>query len=246
MGKFIGKITVAVALAGGLAVTSVGTAYAAGSISTAQPSASSGSPSTGQGLAAIKARAAAAVSLRLSALNRAIPAVESDKWISASDQPTLLATLNSDVSGLTALGSRIQSDTTSGVALSDYRTIFTDYRVFALALPQARFAAACDDITGGVLPRLQDAQSKLQSLLSGVDSGKDSSGVQAAMADLGSQISAISSATSDLAATVLGYTPSDYDADPGILAGPKSTLLSSRADVKAARDDIATVVAALR
>lgn len=239
MRKFVGRMTVTVALASGLAVTTAGAAFAANSSSSGSP------PTTQPGLAAIKAKAAAAISLRLSALNVAIPAVESNKWISSADEDTLLTTLNGDVSGLTALGSKIQSDTTATQAMSDYRTVFTSYRVFALALPQVRFAAACDDITNAILHRLNDAQSKLQSLLSGVDSSEDTPAVQAAMSDLANQISSITTATSGLSATVLAYTPADYDANPAILSGPKSTLLSARADVQTARGDIETVVEAL-
>jgi len=241
MSSFVGKITVTAALVGGLAVASGGAAYGADGSSTTSPPAGQG-----QTLAAIKAKAATAITVRLSDLNAAIPKVQGNKWITASDKTTLLGTLNGDVSGLTALGTKIQSDTTLSQAAADYRTIFTGYRVFALALPQVRFAAACDDITGGVLPRLNDAQPKLESLLSGVDSSKNSSAVQAAMADLANQISAITTATSGLAATVLGYTPADYDANHAILTGPRTTLLGARADVHKAREDVRTVVGALR
>jgi hypothetical protein len=239
MRSYVGRITLTGVLVGGLVVASAGAAY--GADTSSPPSAIQGA-----GLAAIQARAAAAINLRLAVLNIAIPKVQGDKWITSADKTTLVGTMNGDVTGLTALGAKIQSDTIVTVAKTDYQTIFTGYRVFALAVPQARFAAASDDITDGVLPRLNDAQSKLAALLSGVDSSKNSPAVQAAMADLAHQIDAITNATSGRSTTVLGYTPLEYDANHAILTGPRATLLGARSDVEQARNDIATVVASLK
>jgi hypothetical protein len=197
-------------------------------------------------LGGIKQRAAAAISVRLNSLSRAIPAVNSNKWLTATDRSTLVNTLTADQSGLTALQPKIQADTTVAQARLDYQSIFLDYRVYALALPQVRLAAAADDITGGVLPRLTDAQSRLTSLLSGSGSGKDSPAVQAAMSDLAAKIQAITSATSGLSASLLALTPSQYDANHTVLAGPRETILAARADIVAARADVMTVVGALK
>jgi hypothetical protein len=221
------------ALAGCAAVGLATPAWAAGS-------------SGGATLAGIKAGAATAIAARLTSLSTAIPAVSNNKWLTATDKSTLLNTLNGDQSGLTALGPKIQADTTVAQARSDYQSIFLDYRVYALALPQVRLAAAADDITGGVVPRLTDAQSRLEALLSGADSSKDTAAVQAAMSDLAAKIQAITSATSGLSASLLALTPAEYDANHTVLAGPRETILSARADIVAARADVMTVIGALK
>jgi hypothetical protein len=197
-------------------------------------------------LSGIKQRAAAAISARLTSLGTAIPGVNTNKWLTATDKSILLTTLTADQSGLTALEPKIQADTTVAQARTDYQSIFLDYRVYALALPQVRLAAAADDLTGGVLPRLTDAQSRLTSLLTGADSGKNTPAVQAAMSDLAAKIQAITSATSGLSAGLLALTPSQYDADHTVLAGPREAILSARADVVAARADVMTVAGALK
>lgn len=202
--------------------------------------------SSGATLSAVKARAAAAISARQSALNAGISAVNANKWLTSMDKATILGTFNADLSGLTALGPKIQADTTVTPARADYRTIFTSYRVFALALPQARLAAASDDITTGVLTRLNDANTRLKNLLAGPDSAKNTPQVQAAMADLAAQIQAVTAATSGFSSGVLALTPAQYDANHAILAGPRSTLLTARADIAKARGDIKTVVQAIK
>lgn len=207
------------------------------------PSTASGSSSA---LAAIKTKAASAISVRESALQVAVSVVNANKYLTSGDRAHILTTLNSDIDGLNSLAPVIQADTTVAKATTDFRSIFTQYRVFALALPQARFAAAADALTGTVLPRLTDAQSRLQALLSGPDAGKNTTSVQAAMSDLGAQISAITSATDGLSSTVLAFTPAQWDANHALLAPSRSHLVSARADARKARGDIRTVRQAIR
>jgi hypothetical protein len=204
---------------------------------------SAGSPAH---LAAIKARAAAAISRRLASLNQTIPQVTANSVITAADKATLLATLNGDVSGLTTLGQKIAADTTVAAATTDYQEIFLGYRVYALALPQVLYAEAADAITSTVLPRLRDADTTLAALLAGVDSGKDTPAVQAAMTDLGQQIAAATTATNGISATVLAFTPAQWDANHALLHGPRQTLAGATKNVAKAKTDIVTVLDALQ
>ncbi len=197
-------------------------------------------------LSAIQAKAAGAIAARLASLNTAIPDVTANTVITAADKSTLLATLSHDVAGLTALRATIAGDTTAKQAGIDAATIYTSYRVYALALPQVRYAEAADDLTGGVLPRLTDAQTKLAALLAGADSSKNTPSVQATMTDLGAKLAAAASITNGLSASVLADTPAQYDANHALLSAPRQSLASAEADATAARADIATVLAALK
>jgi len=244
----ITKATAGLSTAAVVLVGLAGTALA----DTGSPAVSSASPTAtptaphGKSLAAIQAAAAAAIAKRLASLSVSINDVNNNTEITPADKTTLLATLNGDVTGLTALGVTIAGDTTAKQAASDYSTIFTSYRVYALALPQVRFAAAADDMTVTVLPKLTDAQTKLAALLAGVDSGKNTPQVQAWMADLATQITAIGTETNGLSATVLAYTPAQYDANHALLAPARASLAISRDDIKTARSDVANVMKALK
>ena len=241
MSRTLRRALVATAAAVGLSGSVAGTAFAdSTSTSTAVPAAGSGR------LVLIQQRAKAAIDTRLSALHLAITAVNSNLLIDASDRVTLSGTLNGDIAGLTALGQKIQADTTAAQARADYQTIFSGYRVFALALPQVRYATACDDITAGAWPRLTDAENRLATLLAGPDKSKDSSSVQATMQDLAKQLENITSSTSGLSAGVLALTPAQWNANHAILAGPRQTLQTVRGDVRSARGDVASVVTAIK
>jgi hypothetical protein len=204
--------------------------------------AAAANPTTG--LVAVQAKASADITLRLAALNRAVPQVNANAVITAADKSTLLSTLHADVSGLTALGGRIAADTTTVAAQADAKTIFTTYRVFALAIPQVAYAAAADDVTGAELPPLVNSRQALTAVLKAVPA-KNTPAVQAAMADLAKQIATISSSTDGLSGTVLAFTPAQYDADHDLLSGPRKTLATAQADVIVAKNDVVTVTGTL-
>ena len=217
-------------------VTGVGTALAG----------SANAATSTTGLSDIKSKAAAAISARLSSLSTAQTAINNNKWLTPTDKSSAFQIVSNDTSGLTALGQKIQNDTTVTQALADYNTIFTGYRVYLLALPQIRLAAASDDLSTGVVPRLTDAQTRLQNLLNGKYKDKDSATVQAAMADLAKQIQAITQETNGLSATVLAFTPQQYDSNTSILSPARTAISTARSDARAARQDIRTVREALR
>jgi hypothetical protein len=236
-----------VAATAGAALADTGTPAPVTSPVTSPPASPSTSvPAThGKGLTAIQTKAAADIARRLASLNVALTSVGANTFITAADRSTLQGILNNDVTGLTALGQTIAADTTAAKAATDAATIFTTYRVYALALPQVRYAEAADDMTGTVVPKLQAAQTSLVALLA-ADPSKNTAAVQASMADLASKIAAVIGDTSNLSATVLAYTPAQYDANHALLANSRAALADARIDAKAARADIVAVTKAVQ
>jgi len=226
-----------------LPTTLLAGAMTVGCIALAGGTASAVTPTTG--LSAVQAKAAADITARQNALSGAIKKVQANAIITAADKSTLLTTLNADASGLTALGSKIAGDTTTAQAQADARTIFTTYRVYALAMPQVAYAAAADDITGAELPALVAAQQALSAALA-LQPSKNTGTVASAMADLARQIATVTATTTGLSATVLAFTPAQYNADHALLSGPRATLVAAQADVVTAKNDIVTVTGALQ
>ncbi len=231
-----GVVALAVAAMGALA----GAAPGAVALSRGAPAAV---PAT---LPAIQAAAASAITLRDSALTAAVAAVNANTSLGDADRTNILATLNGALTNVNAVGAAVQADTAVPNASADYTAIFLNFRVFALVIPQARLAAAAYDLTDTVLPSLQDAQSRLSSLLSGPEQAKSSAAVQTAMADLAKQLAAISSATNGLAAQVLSYKAGDWNGDSTILASARASLISARTSAAQAAADVNTVVGALQ
>jgi hypothetical protein len=85
-----------------------------------------------------------------------------------ADQATLTNLLQADVNGLSELDQRIQADTSAAHARADARTIFTGYRLYALASAAAAVRAAQDQ-----LAQVDTGMSSLDSSLSAADQARN-------------------------------------------------------------------------
>ena len=188
-------------------------------------------------LAKIQAAAKAAIDQRLTSLNQVITVLNGTTWL-GSDQATLVGKAQSDISGLTALEATIQADTTVQQAKTDFQTIFTGFRVYALVVPVDRMVVAADGITNSVVPKLTALETKW--------AGLNDQSIAALLSDMTAQTQAANTAVSGLAATLEGYSPAQWNADHALLSGPRSTLATARHDLEKARQDATQIVAILR
>jgi hypothetical protein len=203
-------------------------------------------PTGGKTLAAIQANAKVKTSARIGSLNTAIAKITAAPDISSSDRATILATLNGDVAGMNTVEAKIAADTTVATAAADYKTIFTGYRVYAVAIPQSRLAAAADRMTSTTVPKLTDAQSKLAAALAGPDASKSTPALLADLADMSTQITAASNVLNGVAAQSLAVTPSDYNSNHAVMGPIRSAVQTAIADLKKASADGKTVLAAIK
>jgi hypothetical protein len=203
-------------------------------------------PSAGKSLSAIQAEAKIKTTARIGSLGTAIAKVNAAKDISSSDRATILATLNGDVEGMNTVEAKIAADATVATAAADYKTIFTTYRVYAVAIPQSRLAAAADRMTSTSIPRLTDAQSKLAAALAGPDASKSTPELQADLADMSAQIASATSALNGVAAEALAVTPSAFNSNHSVLQPVRSAVKAAIADLKKAAADGKTVLAAIK
>lgn len=238
MNKIITGGFAAAALVGGLAfavAAPAGAAELTGGSSTTAP----------KSLADIQAAAAKATSDRITALGKGITKITANTCVSDADKSTILGTFNADVTAMQGLATTIAADTDATKAATDYRSIFEGYRVDAVALPQAHYAAAADCISSKTLPALISAQTKLTAALT-KHPDKSTAAVQADMADLATQIAAAQAAVNGVSSSALAVTPSDYNSNKTVLSSEKSSLATALAAVKAAHTDAKSVLAALK
>jgi hypothetical protein len=200
----------------------------------------------GTTLAAIQASAKTKTSDRITSLNSAIATVNSAKDVSDADRATILAVLNNDLAGMSTVEAKIAADTTVATASADYKTIFTGYRVYAVAIPQARLAEAADRLTSTTIPRLTDAQTKLTAALNGPDASKSTPALQADLTDMQSQISSASSVLNGVSAESLAVTPADYNSNSAVMHPIRGAVTTAIADLGKASADAKTVLAAIQ
>ena len=197
-------------------------------------------------LADIQAAGAKQASARAASLTAAISKVTANTYLSTPDRATILSILNGDLSGMNATAAAIAADTSVTQAAIDVKSIFTTYRVYAVALPQARFAAAADGLEASALPKLTAAEHKLSAALAGKYASKSTPALQSDLADMTTQIGAANRALSGLAAAALAVTPAAYNANQAVLKPFRQSLTTATTAVKQARADAKTVLAALQ
>ena len=173
----------------------------------------SGSNAVPATLAGIKAKAHTDITERVARLNAAIAKVNAAKGL-GSGQATLVAYLGTDITPLQQLDTTIQGDTTVQQAAQDFSTIFSCYRVYLLVLPASRIAADADRATTTAIPALTADASKAQ----GHVNPQNQAQLQPLIDDLKTQIGTATNATNGLAATVLAFTPAQWDANHALLS----------------------------
>jgi hypothetical protein len=198
-------------------------------------------PATAQTLSGIQAKASAALSLRVGDLNAAISKVNGDDRL-GSASGALAAYLEADVAPLQALGQKIAGDTTEAAAAADYSTIFTNFRVLALVLPAGHLGGSSDGLQVTTIPKLAALATKVASRVTTTNA----SVLQPLIDDLNLQITTASNNTSGVTATVLAYTPAQWNANHDLLVPARRSIQAAQVDIDKAHADLKQIDADLK
>ena len=228
----------AVALASGATLGAVaGTAGGA----TPGSSGNSGASAVPATLAGIKTKATTDITDRVNDLNAAIAKVNAAKGLGAS-QATLVSYLGTDSAPLQQLNQTIQGDSTLQQAAHDFGTIFSDYRVYRLVLPAAHIAADAAHAATSAIPNLTADAAKA---LGRVNAANQAT-LQPLVDDLNSQISTATNATDGVAATVLAFTPAQWNGDNALLNASTSSDQTASGALEKGRADVTQIVQDLK
>lgn len=197
-------------------------------------------------LPAIQAAGARATGDRIAAVNRTIPGLTRNDCMSDANQSRALGTLNGALAGMEELRDQIATAADASTAASLYRSVFEDWRVYAVSIPQSLYAASADCLEETAIPALLAAQSKLETALAGPFAGAVTPEIEADMADLAAQIAVAQDSVTGAAATALAVTPADYNANPAVLYDVKVDTTTATSAARLARQTAQRVVEALR
>jgi hypothetical protein len=225
----------------GSAVLATATAACVAGAGVAGAAGNSGSATVPTTLAGIKSKAATEIDRRVHDLTAAVARANQAKGL-GSGQDALVAYLGADIGPLTQLNQKIQVDATVQQARQDFGTMFTGFRVYALVLPAGRIAGDADRATATRIPALTADATKAQQR---VNPGNHAV-LQPLVDDLDAQVATASGATNGLAATVLAYTPAQWNADHGLLSSAHAADDTTEAALRKGRADILAIRAVLR
>jgi ATP-dependent protease HslVU (ClpYQ) ATPase subunit len=229
-------------LASVLSISSVGLASAA----TTNSASSATSTTSTQHLQTIISKGDQEITRRLTSLSTLSSKINAATKLTATDKTTLSNEVSSEISELTSLKTKLDSETTVTGATADAKTIINDYRVYALVLPKVNLVKFSDDIQT-TDSRLTILAQKLQTRITADQkAGKDVSAAQSELNDMTTKTTAAQSIASNIESNVIILEPTDYNSNHSVLSGYNAQLKTAHSDNLAAASDAKSIVAALK
>jgi hypothetical protein len=191
------------------------------------------------------------IAARITALNNLNARVQAMVKESASEKASISADVQTNISGLQTLQTKIDADTTVSAATTDAKTIFTTFRIYALVMPQGYILAAADRVTV-ITGLMSNLATQIQTRITADQSaGKNVSALTATLADMNASITDANNQSATAQAGVSGLQPDQGNAT--VAASNKAALVAARGDIKtatsdlqAARKDITTLLQGLK
>ncbi len=178
---------------------------------------------------------------RLETLARLQSAVSASQTLTDDHQAALGQILASATSGLQALRTEIDGDTSVDAVREDVRRIFEDYRVYALVSRQVALVTAVDTV-GVAADRSTASAEDLEAAIDEAEAnGKDVGDARTHLATMTASIDTAKSAVDGTAAAVLALTPAAWNAGDA-----QPVLRDARESVKDARAALRKALAAAR
>jgi len=168
---------------------------------------------------AAKARAVAAIDLRLHWLDTLTTQIGAASHLTAGDKSTLVGKVSADRTGLTGLRSQIEADDDGPTFRQHAQAIVTDYRVYLLLTPQVHITMVADALEEADA-HLSIAADKLAA------AGKEVTAVR-------SHVDAAKAKIDPVAAQVLALLPSGYPTNQSTLTEARDALRSAAVEIKA-------------
>lgn len=194
----------------------------------------------------LKERADKEIDRRVASLTKLISRINDMKRVTADQKTTLTTQVQNAITSLTALKAKIDADTDITTLQTDVKSVITEYRVYALLIPEIEIIAAADreldlsdklsSISGKLQARIQDAQSK----------GKDVSSLQTMLSDMQAKISDSKTQAQNAINTVSALTPEGFPNNKPILQSARPMIKTSHEDLVAAGKDAKSIIQGLR
>ncbi len=192
----------------------------------------------------IKTKADAEIVRRIASINELITRIRGLKRLTDSDKANLVSMANSMIANLNTLKTKIDGDTDLTTLRADQKSIFDQYRIYMLFMPQLRIYVAADRINDTA-----DLMSKVATKIQGRINGNAT--LQGTLDDANAKIADAKVQAQNAINAIKGLTPDG--GNDGIASSNKQALLSAKnflmaatTDLQTARHDFVTIVSSLK
>lgn len=194
----------------------------------------------------IKTHADQEINRRITSLNGLITSLKVMKRLSDTQKSTLINQVQQNIDALSALKTKIASDTDMVTLRADIESVVKAYRIYLLFIPKIRILAASDMILD-TADKLSSSAAMIQTKIDQQQAnGEDVSVLQNSLKDLESKIADAISKAQNAQNAVLPLTPEGYPDNKSILESARAMLKDAHQDLKDARTDIHTIIKGLK
>jgi hypothetical protein len=173
----------------------------------------------------------AKIAERLAALDKLAGDAQNHKALTDQQRQTILSDVQTNKDGLSALKTKLDGETDINAARADVKTIYTQFRIFAVVIPRDRGEILLFH-EQNVIARLTAGNQKItDAIQKAKDKGDDVTQLLALQADYNAKLADATTQANNAQGLVASLTPANYP-------GTKDTLQTYRSDLKAAHDDI--------
>lgn len=186
-------------------------------------------------LARIKTLADKQIDNRVTVLTNLLKLVQNSPHISSTDKANLTTQVQTEISSLPQLKTKIDNETDIKSVRADVQSIYQEFRVYALIVPKVNLIRVADRLATAADKLSAYADSLQQQLDDAKAKGKDTSKLQATMTDMRSQISTAKADFTAAVSKIMNVTPDQFNSD-------KSSVSQTRNLLKAGRDALKTAL----
>ena len=184
-------------------------------------------------------RGDAEINGRITSLTNLISRISLIKNISDTEKTDITNLLQAEITNLTTLKGKIDSDTSTTSLKTDLADITQGNRVYALVMPKTQVLAAVDRLNT-LITSLTTVAGKLQTRITAAQAkGVDVTAANASLADLNAKLADAKTQAANAQAAVINLVPDN--GDQTVAASNKAALKTANTDLKTAESDLRAV-----
>lgn len=172
--------------------------------------------------------------------------VNANTHLTADQKSALTGDAQTNITNLQTLKTKLDAETDVTAARADVKSIFTQFRIYAVVLPRDDREAVLDHLTNLQAKFVANEPKIQQAIQAAANKGVNVSQEQEQYTDLVAKVNAAATQDSAAQALVASLTPANYPGTAATLAQMKGNLKAAHDDLVAAHTDLKQIISELK
>lgn len=191
-----------------------------------------------------KTKADAEIARRINSLNELVTRINDLKKLSDASKASFSSEVQNEINQLNTLKTKIDADTDLVTLRTDQKSIFNEYRIYMLYIPQIRILASADRLNASI-DLMNQVSTKIETRING------NVNLQNILNDANAKLSDATTQAANATNLVVSLTPDGGDAtkveaNRNAMQSARTDLQTGLKDLQTARQDFQKIVEALK